>query len=139
MGKTHKKSWAIGVKELWQLPEEKLPPGYVAHTLGEPLGHSLFGGGFMYSMKNNILDLGIVVGLDYKNPHVDPHHELQLLKSHPWIKNILEGAEILAYGSKTLPEGGIYSLPKLYVDGAMLVEIVQVFLMAKDLKEFILQ
>ena len=127
-------NWAIGVKELWQLPEEKLPPGYVAHTLGEPLGHSLFGGGFMYSMKNNILDLGIVVGLDYKNPHVDPHHELQLLKSHPWIKNILEGAEILAYGSKTLPEGGIYSLPKLYVDGAMLIGDSAGFLNGQRLK-----
>ena len=127
-------NWAIGVKELWQLPEEKLPPGYVAHTLGEPLGHSLFGGGFMYSMKNNILDLGIVVGLDYKNPHIDPHHELQLLKSHPWIKNILEGAEILAYGSKTLPEGGIYSLPKLYVDGAMLIGDSAGFLNGQRLK-----
>ncbi len=127
-------NWAIGVKELWQLPEEKLPQGYVAHTLGEPLGHSLFGGGFMYSMKNNILDLGIVVGLDYKNPHIDPHHELQLLKSHPWIKNILEGAEILAYGSKTLPEGGIYSLPKLYVDGAMLIGDSAGFLNGQRLK-----
>ena len=127
-------NWAIGVKELWQLPEEKLPPGYVAHTLGEPLGHSLFGGGFMYSMKNNILDIGIVVGLDYKNPHIDPHHELQLLKSHPWIKNILKDAEILAYGSKTLPEGGIYSLPKLYVDGAMLIGDSAGFLNGQRLK-----
>ena len=127
-------NWAIGVKELWQLPEEKLPPGYVAHTLGQPLGHSLFGGGFMYSMKNNILDLGIVVGLDYKNPNIDPHHELQLLKSHPWIRNILEGAEILAYGSKTLPEGGLYSLPKLYVAGAMLIGDSAGFLNGQRLK-----
>ena len=76
-------NWAIGVKELWQLPEQKLPNGYVAHTLGHPLGHSIFGGGWIYTMKNNILELGIVVGLDYKNPNIDPHHELQLLKSHP--------------------------------------------------------
>lgn len=127
-------NWAIGVKELWQLPEEKLPPGYVAHTLGQPLGHSLFGGGFMYSMKNNILDLGIVVGLDYKNPEIDPHHELQLLKSHPWIRKILEGAEILAYGSKALPEGGLYSLPKLYVNGAMLIGDSAGFLNGQRLK-----
>jgi len=127
-------NWAIGVKELWQLPEEKLQPGYVAHTLGNPLGHSLFGGGFMYSMKNNILDLGIVIGLDYKNPSIDPHHELQLLKSHPWIRKILEGAEILAYGSKTLPEGGLYSLPKLYVNGAMLIGDSAGFLNGQRLK-----
>ena len=93
----------------------------MAHTLGFPLGHSLFGGGFIYSMNNNILDLGVVVGLDYKNPSIDSHHELQLLKSHPWLQKILDGGEILAYGSKSLPEGGLYSLPKLYVNGAMLI------------------
>ena len=71
-------------------------------------------------MKNNILDLGVVLGLDYKNPNIDAHHELQLLKSHPWLKSILEGAEIIAYGSKTLPEGGLYSLPKLYVGATAL-------------------
>jgi len=114
-------SWGIGVKELWQLPDKRLPDGYVAHTLGFPLGHDLFGGGWVYTMKNNILDLGVIVGLDYKNPNIDPHHELQLLKTHPWMKNILDGAEILAYGSKTLPEGGLFSIPKLSVNGAMLI------------------
>jgi len=127
-------NWAIGVKELWQLPEERLPSGYVAHTLGFPLGHSLFGGGFIYSMNNNILDLGVVVGLDYKNPSIDPHHELQLLKSHPWLQKILDGAEILAYGSKSLPEGGLYSLPKLYVNGAMLIGDSAGFLNGQRLK-----
>jgi len=127
-------NWAIGVKELWQLPEKKLPDGYVAHTLGFPLGHSLFGGGWIYTMKNNILDIGVVVGLDYKNPNIDPHHELQLMKTHPWIKKILEGSEILAYGSKTLPEGGLYSIPKLAVDGAMLIGDSAGFLNGQRLK-----
>ena len=127
-------NWAIGVKELWQLPEERLSPGYVAHTLGFPLGHSIFGGGWIYTMKNNILDIGIVLGLDYKNPNIDPHHELQLMKTHPWLKKILEGAEILAYGSKTLPEGGLYSIPELCVNGAMLIGDSAGFLNGQRLK-----
>jgi len=127
-------NWAMGVKELWQLPENKLPEGYVAHTLGHPLGHSIFGGGWIYTMKNNILDLGMVVGLDYKNPNIDAHHELQLLKSHPWVKSLLKDAEILAYGSKTLPEGGLYSIPKLHVNGAVLIGDSAGFLNGQRLK-----
>ena len=127
-------NWAIGVKELWQLPEERLPRGYVAHTLGFPLGHSLFGGGWVYTMKNNILDLGVVLGLDYDNPNIDAHHELQLLKIHPWMKKLLEGAELLAYGSKTLPEGGLYSIPKLFVNGAVLIGDSAGFLNGQRLK-----
>lgn len=127
-------TWAIGVKELWQLPEQRLPDGYVAHTLGFPLGHNLFGGGWIYTMKNNILDLGVVVGLDYNNPNIDAHHELQLLKTHPWVRKMLDGAEILAYGSKTLPEGGLYSIPKLFVDGAVLIGDSAGFLNGQRLK-----
>ena len=127
-------NWAIGVKELWQLPEKKLDDGFVAHTLGFPLGHSLFGGGWIYTMKNNILDLGVVMGLDYKNPNIDAHHELQLLKTHPWMKKLLDGAEMLAYGSKTLPEGGLYSIPKLFVNGAVLIGDSAGFLNGQRLK-----
>ena len=134
MDNKNPQNWAIGVKELWQLPEKRLPDGYVAHTLGFPLGHSLFGGGWVYTMKNNILDIGMVVGLDYKNPSIDPHHELQLIKTHPWMKKILDGAEILAYGSKTLPEGGLYSIPELCVDGAMLIGDSAGFLNGRRLK-----
>ena len=72
-------------------------------------------------MQNDILDLGLVVGLDYQNPGVDPQHELQRLKKHPWIRSLLADGEIIAYGAKSLPEGGWYSLPKLTVDGAMLI------------------
>ena len=113
--------WAIGVKELWKLPENRIEPGYVAHTLGHPLGSNIFGGGFIYGMQNNILDIGLVVGLDYKNPTIDPHHELQLLKTHPWIKNLLKDAELISYGAKSLPEGGLFSLPKLFVNGGLLI------------------
>ncbi len=113
--------WAIGVKELWKLPEERIKPGYVAHTLGHPLGSKIFGGGFIYGMQNNILDIGLVVGLDYNNPTIDPHHELQLLKTHSWIKNLLKDAELMSYGAKSLPEGGLFSIPKLFVNGGLLI------------------
>ncbi|MEE2876292.1 MAG: electron transfer flavoprotein-ubiquinone oxidoreductase [Candidatus Neomarinimicrobiota bacterium] len=113
--------WALGVKELWQMPPDTVPPGYVAHTMGFPLGHDIFGGGFIYGMKNDIWDLGIVVGLDYCDPNVDPHHELQRLKTHTWVRSLLDGGEMIAYGAKTLPEGGYFSIPKLTVGGAMLI------------------
>ena len=113
--------WAIGVKELWQMPKGSIKPGYVAHTMGYPLGHDIFGGSFIYGMKNDILDIGLVVGLDYQNPRIDPHHELQLLKTHPWVRSLLKDGKMISYGAKSLPEGGYYSLPKLMVSGAMLI------------------
>ena len=113
--------WAIGVKELWQMPKDSIKPGNVAHTMGYPLGHDIFGGAFIYGMKNDILDIGLVVGLDYHNPCIDPHHELQLLKTHPWIRSLLKDGKMISYGAKSLPEGGYYSLPKLTVSGAMLI------------------
>ena len=113
--------WAVGVKELWQMPSGTVPSGYVAHTMGFPLGQSIFGGAFLYGMQNDIWDLGLVVGLDYQNPGVDSHHELQRLKNHPWIRSLLSPGKMIAYGAKSLPEGGWYSIPKLSVGGAMLI------------------
>jgi len=113
--------WALGVKELWQMPKGTVKEGYVAHTMGFPLGHNIFGGAFIYGMKNDILNIGLVVGLDYKDPSIDPHHELQLFKTHPWIRSLIKDGKMIAYGAKSLPEGGYYSLPKLTVDGAMLI------------------
>ena len=121
MDNKNPQNWAIGVKELWKVPEGRIEPGYVAHTMGHPLGHNIFGGGFIYGMQNNILDLGLVVGLDYNNPTIDPHHELQLLKNHPWVKDLLKDGELMSYGAKSLPEGGLYSLPQLYTDGALII------------------
>ena len=113
--------WAVGVKELWQMPSGTVPPGYVAHTMGFPLGQAIFVGAFLYGMQNDIWDLGLVVGLDYQNPGVDSHHELQRLKNHPWIRSLLSAGKMIAYGAKSLPEGGWYSIPKLSVGGAMLI------------------
>ncbi len=126
--------WAIGVKELWQMPRGSVKAGYVAHTMGFPLGHEIFGGGFIYGMKNDILNIGLVVGLDYKDPSIDPHHELQLLKTHPWVRSLIENGKMISFGAKSLPEGGYFSLPKLTVNGAMLVGDSAGFLNGQRLK-----
>ncbi|HYI10647.1 MAG TPA: electron transfer flavoprotein-ubiquinone oxidoreductase [Thermoanaerobaculia bacterium] len=113
--------YSVGVKELWQLPDDRYPAGSVIHTLGYPLDMDTFGGAFIYGMKERIVDIGLVVGLDYKNPTLDPHDELQRLKLHPEIQQILRGGKMIAAGAKAIPEGGYYSMPKLYGDGFMIL------------------
>lgn len=114
-------TYAAGIKELWQLPDDRFPAGNVIHTLGYPLATDTFGGGFIYAMADNILDIGQVTGLDYKNPTTDPHNELQRLKQHPAIAAMLKGAKLLRYGAKAIPEGGFFAMPRLYADGLMLI------------------
>src|SRR5438309_5511431 len=113
--------YSLGVKELWQLPEDRFPAGTVIHTMGWPLDADTFGGGFIYGMKDRIVDIGLVVGLDYRNPTLDPHHEFQRYKLHPAIREILEGGKIIAAGAKAIPEGGYFSMPRQYGDGFMIV------------------
>ena len=113
--------YAAGVKELWQLPDDRYPAGTVIHTLGYPLPPETFGGGFIYGMANNILDIGHVTGLDYKNPTTDPHNELQRMKEHPAIRALLEGGKLIRYGAKAIPEGGFFAMPRPYGDGLMVV------------------
>ena len=113
--------YAAGVKELWQLPDDRFPAGTVIHTLGYPLPPETFGGGFMYGMASNILDIGHVTGLDYKNPTTDPHNELQRMKEHPAIRALLDGGKMIRYGAKAIPEGGFFAMPRPYADGLMLV------------------
>jgi len=113
--------YSVGVKELWQLPDDRFAPGTVVHTMGYPLDGDTFGGGFIYGMKDRIVDIGLVVGLDYKNPTLDPHNELQKMKLHPAIKELLQGGKMIAAGAKAIPEGGYYSMPKLYGDGFMIL------------------
>lgn len=113
--------YSVGVKELWQLPDDRFDAGKVIHTLGYPLDKETFGGAFIYGMKDRIVDIGLVVGLDYKNPTLDPHDELQRLKLHPAIQEILRGGKMIAAGAKAIPEGGYFSMPKLYGDGFMIL------------------
>jgi electron-transferring-flavoprotein dehydrogenase len=112
--------YAAGVKELWQLPDDRFPAGTVIHTLGYPLPPETFGGGFIYGMKDRILDIGHVTGLDAKNPTTDPHNELQRMKEHPEIRKLLAGAKLVRYGAKAIPEGGFFAMIKPYADGLMI-------------------
>jgi electron-transferring-flavoprotein dehydrogenase len=114
-------TYAVGVKELWQLPEDRFPAGNVIHTLGWPLDMDTFGGSFLYGMKDRIVDVGLVVGLDYRNPTLDPHHEFQRFKLHPAIRSVLQGGKMIAAGAKVVPEGGYFAMPKMYGDGFMLI------------------
>src|SRR5579862_1062087 len=113
--------YAAGVKELWQLPDDRYKAGAVIHTLGYPLPAETFGGGFIYGMGGNILDIGMVTGLDYKNPTTDPHNELQRMKQNPVISKMLEGGKMIRYGAKAIPEGGFFAMPRPYADGLMLI------------------
>jgi electron-transferring-flavoprotein dehydrogenase len=113
--------YAIGIKEVWDLPPGRIAPGEVIHTLNWPLGFSTFGGGFLYGMQNDQFIVGLVVGLDYKNPLLDPHQEFQRMKTHPEIRKLLDGGQMAFYGAKALPEGGWWSMPRPYGDGFLIV------------------
>jgi electron-transferring-flavoprotein dehydrogenase len=113
--------YAIGLKEIWELPEQRLKPGTVIHTLGYPLRHEEFGGSFIYALPDRRLLVGFVVGLDYRDPLFDPHAAFQRFKGHPLLKDLLAGAHLLRYGAKALPEGGWNSQPRLFMDGGLIV------------------
>jgi electron-transferring-flavoprotein dehydrogenase len=113
--------YAAGVKELWQCPPGSVQPGSVIHTMGYPLPADTFGGGFIYGMANDILNIGMVTGLDYKNPTTDPQNELQRLKMHPAVRALLQNAKLLRYGAKAIPEGGLFAMPRFYADGLLIV------------------
>ncbi len=113
--------YATGVKETWKLAPGKFPTGHVVHTMGYPLDAATFGGGFAYGCQDDVLSLGFVTGLDYWHPQTDPHAELQRFKEHPKVAAWLEGAEVISYGAKTIPEGGWFARPTPYFDGGLLI------------------
>ena len=113
--------YSLGCKELWSIPEGNIKPGEIYHTMGYPLNMHEFGGGFVYGLNDNKVAVGLVVGLDYQDPTFDVHDAFQVWKTTPFISNILKGGKLIEYGAKTLPEGGYYAIPKLYVDGALIV------------------
>ncbi|GAC1425208.1 MAG: hypothetical protein NVSMB64_32310 [Candidatus Velthaea sp.] len=90
------------------------------HTFGHPLPHETFGGGFSYGMQNDVLDLGMVTGLDYDDPTTDPHDNMQRYKQHPIIAKMIEGGKLVRYGAKAIPEGGLFAMPRPYADGLLL-------------------
>ena len=126
--------FAVGLKELWDIPEGRLEPGTVVHTLGYPLRHEEFGGGFIYAMPGGQVSLGFVVGLDYRDPLFDPHMAFNRFKQHPFVSRLLEGGTMVRYGAKALPEGGWNTIPQPYADGALIAGDAGGFLNSMRLK-----
>jgi electron-transferring-flavoprotein dehydrogenase len=126
--------YAVGIKELWQVPAGRLAPGQVIHTLGAPLPHDTFGGGWVYGMNGDLIDIGLVTGLDYADPATDPHNLFQQMKLLPAIRPLLEGGTMIRYGAKAIPEGGLHAMPRLSADGLCLIGDTAGFLNGMRLK-----
>ncbi|MFN3888365.1 MAG: electron transfer flavoprotein-ubiquinone oxidoreductase, partial [Aquabacterium sp.] len=127
-------SYAIGIKELWEIDPAKAKPGLVVHTAGWPMDTQTYGGGFLYHLEDNKVTLGFVTGLDYQNPWLSPFEEMQRWKTHPSIKQYLEGGKRLSYGARAITAGGILSLPKFVFPGGALVGCDAGFLNAARIK-----
>ena len=126
--------FAVGLKELWEIPPNRIPPGTVMHTMGYPLRSEEFGGGFIYAMADRQLSVGFVVGLDYRDPLFDPHMAFNRFKQHPFIGSLLAGGTMVRYGAKALPEGGWNTIPQTYMDGALIAGDAAAFLNSMRLK-----
>ncbi|EIE22000.1 hypothetical protein COCSUDRAFT_37226 [Coccomyxa subellipsoidea C-169] len=127
-------TYAIGLKEVWEVAPEKAKPGHVWHTVGYPLDQSIYGGSFLYHMSANRVALGLVVALDYRDPYLNPYQEFQRWKSHPKIRALLEGGTVLQYGARCLNEGGLQSVPKLSFPGGALIGCSAGFLNVPKIK-----
>ncbi len=114
-------SYAIGIKELWEIDPAKAKPGLVVHTAGWPMDSQTYGGGFLYHLEGNKATLGLVVGLDYSNPWLSPFEEMQRWKTHGSIRAHLEGGKRIGYGARAICAGGLLSLPKTVFPGGALV------------------
>jgi electron-transferring-flavoprotein dehydrogenase len=112
--------YGIGLKEIWEIAPELHEEGLVVHTAGWPLDNQTEGGGFLYHAENNQVFVGLIVALNYRNPHLSPFHEFQRWKQHPKIRQYLEGGKRIAYGARAVNKGGLQSLPKLAFPGGML-------------------
>jgi len=113
-------TYGLGFKELWQLPAGRVVPGTIQHTVGFPMDPGTYGGSFLYHLDQDRLYIGFVVGLDYSDPRFQPFEAFQQFKNHPSIRPLLEGGEVLAYGARTIVEGGWQSMPTLEMPGAIL-------------------
>ena len=127
-------SYAIGIKELWQIKPEKHQSGLVIHTAGWPLDAHTYGGGFIYQMEDQLISVGLVTGLAYRNPYLSPYEEFQRLKTHPTLRVFLEGGKRIAYGARAITAGGLQSLPKLVFPGGALIGDDAGFLNAARIK-----
>ncbi len=127
-------TFAIGIKELWEIPPEQAKPGLVVHTAGWPLNDDAFGGGFLYHLEGNQVTLGYVIGLDYANPWMSPFEEMQRWKTHPSIRAHIQGGKRIGYGARALNNGTPQALPEIAFPGGALVGCNAGFLNAARIK-----
>ena len=127
-------TYGIGVKELWEVQPDQFEKGLVFHSTGWPLKSDTYGGAFMYHYGENLVSIGLVVGLGYNNPYLSPFEEMQRLKLHPQIAPIFKGAKRLAYGARALAAGGLQSMPKLTFPGGALIGDDAGFLVGSRIK-----
>ena len=114
-------TYALGIKESWEIDPAKAKPGHVVHSLGWPMDNKTYGGGFLYHMEGNKVTLGFITGLEYSNPWLSPFEEMQRWKTHPAIRQYLEGGKRISYGARAITCGGLNSLPKTVFPGGALV------------------
>jgi electron-transferring-flavoprotein dehydrogenase len=127
-------TYAIGIKELWEIDPKLHQPGLVVHTAGWPLDTDTYGGSFLYHLENNQVAVGYVVGLAYQNPYLSPYEEFQRYKTHPEIRKFFEGGKRISYGARAITAGGLQSLPKLTFPGGALIGCDAGFLNASRIK-----
>lgn len=127
-------TYAIGIKELWEIDPALHQPGLVIHTAGWPLDSDTYGGSFLYHLENNQVAVGYVVGLGYDNPYLSPFEEFQRYKTHPAIRRFFEGGKRISYGARAITAGGLQSLPKLVFPGGALIGCEAGFLNASRIK-----
>ncbi len=127
-------TYALGIKELWEIDPKRHQPGLVVHTAGWPLDSKTYGGSFLYHLDNNQVAVGYVVGLNYSNPYLSPYEEFQRYKTHPAIRQFFEGGKRISYGARALTAGGLQSLPKLVFPGGALIGCDAGFLNASRIK-----
>ncbi|EMI5490774.1 electron transfer flavoprotein-ubiquinone oxidoreductase [Providencia stuartii] len=129
-----KQTYGLGIKEIWQIPKEQHQAGLVVHSIGWPLDNHTYGGGFAYHYGDNLVAVGLVVGLNYENPYLSPFDEFQRLKTHPSFSAFLRGGERVSYGARTLVAGGLTALPELSFPGGALIGDDAGFLNAARIK-----
>ena len=127
-------TYAIGVKELWEVSADQHQPGRVVHTAGWPLDSGTYGGSFMYHMRDRLVAVGFVVGLGYSNPYLSPFEEFQRFKLHPTVRPTFEGGRRISYGARAITAGGLQSLPRLVFPGGALIGCEAGFLNASRIK-----
>jgi electron-transferring-flavoprotein dehydrogenase len=127
-------TYGLGLKEVWEVLPEKFNKGEITHSMGYPLPADTYGGGWMYHFGENLVSIGLVVGLDYPNPYLSPYGEFQKMKHHPLYASVLEGGKCISYGARALNEGGFQSIPKCAFPGGALIGDTAGFLNVPKIK-----